>query len=280
MRRSLAPTTPRLRRILAAGASLALVAGSVVVASSAAQAAPDAATASTGTTAAQALAALQPVNDPTVIWREDFENGQGTTPTRGEAYVSADGVTYTSPGGWYNYDQCNGVVTSYDANLPITNAPAPQSDGTNAGYDFGVPNFPSGLCTIGGYPVEGVGGNYPQLNVRRMADVLGQVDAGVAGGTATAPVNGSSSATTSNHAVTAWTQAFGGSGTTVLESTRLPLQNITGGGFYTASVDVTEASCVYSLARSQDELADLVLADHGRPHGAPHQHLADRGLQG
>jgi len=161
---------------------------------------------------------------PTLVWSEGFENGTTNTPSTLTAYSGAAGQTYTADAFWRNYQNCNGVITNYNANLPIVDL---------------VPNFPAGLCSNSDAPQS-------QVNVRRMADVLGQVNAGVAGGTTASPANGSTAATRSNHAMTAWTTSVDGVANEVVFRTVNPLALAPATSrYYTTSVDVVEASCAF-----------------------------------
>lgn len=189
--------------------------------------------------------------DPTLIWTEDFENNPASVPSPGSGpsasrlvnYVSAEGTTYTTDPYWQDAVQCNGVVLSWDSNLPIPN-----------NRPFGEPQFPPGLCSTGNY-----NGNYPQLNVRRLADVLGQVGAGIDGGTKAAPTNASTVTTQANHVVSEWTTSGSGSGRVVAETSPITVANApTIAQFYSASIDIAEVSCEYQGGRN-NSLIDVFL---------------------
>ncbi|HKU10414.1 MAG TPA: hypothetical protein VJQ61_04185, partial [Sinomonas sp.] len=152
---------------------------------------------------------------PTVVFNETFEQGQDSNVTGLGNYVGNQGQTYTADPYWFNYGQCNGVVVQY----------------ANA-------NFGSTYCTA------------PEViasreNVRRLADVLGQVNAGVAPGTKASPANGSTSATQANHAVGEFTSSLVGPNNAI-EFQSSPL-NIAANSsrFYAVSIDVAETSCDY-----------------------------------
>ena len=178
------------------------------------------------TTAPTATAAPGIPENPSVAWSEDFENGQGNTPTGLGSYTSATGSTYTGTTFWLDYANCNGVILNYLA--------------SRAG-NGDVVTFPTPFCTT---PTVATAQN----NARRMADVLGQVAAGVVGGaTATTPVNGSTAATQANHALAEWT-TLGAAGTPnqLVVGNTAPLGlTATTSRYYTPSIDVVEASCAY-----------------------------------
>lgn len=207
---------------------------------------------------APAQAATSAQGDPTTVWVEDFENV--SSPVVGlEDYVAEDSGTYTASKYWLRHDQCNGVVVSYDSLLPIENAP--YTSGSNAGLDWGVANFPDGFCNIGG-----TAGNYPQLNVRRMADVLGQLQDGSIGGTSVSPTNASNSSSQANHVVTAWTQqalTVSEDETTVFESGQsvYPTDGVPEEGrYYTGSLDVAETSCDYQDGANTSKLSFMLFS--------------------
>ncbi|MBD3758187.1 MAG: LPXTG cell wall anchor domain-containing protein [Microbacterium sp.] len=178
---------------------------------------------------------------PTQVWAETFENGQGTAPTRLGTYQSAAGTTYTGATYWFDYGNCNGVVLSYLASRSANG---------------NVASFSAPFCTV---EVAAVA----QMNARRMADVLGQVAAGVSGGTAGAPANGSTSGTQNNHAVAEWT-TDGGTGTAnqiVMTSSAIGVSATTN-RYYTASIDVVEASCSY-LSGANNSRINLSLVVSG-----------------
>ncbi|MCK8469046.1 DUF11 domain-containing protein [Microbacterium sp. KSW4-16] len=101
---------------------------------------------------------------------------------------------------------------------------------------YNDPIFPAGSCPD----------DSGQQNLRRLADVLGQLEAGVVGSAdPSVPANGSTPATRSNHAVAAWTLNTNGAGGQLAFQTSPLGLNAVRTGFYTVSVDVAEASCSY-----------------------------------
>lgn len=162
-----------------------------------------------------------PLLAQTTAYSEGFENGTAAATVGLANYSNSPHTPYTASVWWLNYPQCNGVVVRYT-----------------------TPAFATGHCD--GFTANS--NNSARNNVRRLADVLGQVAAGVVGGTTdTSPVNGSTATTRTNHALTAWTiQGAGASGqTTQFETSTLPLDTSIG-RYYTARVDVAEASCTYA----------------------------------
>ena len=212
--------------------SVVLVAVSALVASlfgvAAAPASAASASSASGAVAGR-IAKFLPGNpgvpsDPVQVWLEDFESGTNDTPSTLGAYVSATGTSYAADPYWIDYANCNGVIVNYNANLPVIP---------------GVGNFPAGLCS-------NIDSAQAQMNVRRMADVLGQVDAGIPGGTAASPANSSTAATRANHAITAWTTSVAGpDGASVFATPNDIDLTATSSRFYTTSIDVAEASCSY-----------------------------------
>lgn len=159
----------------------------------------------------------------TEVWHEGLENNTAGAASSLRDYVGESGERYTADPYWLRQDQCNGVVVRY------------------AGA-----TFPSGFCTTG---------NGAQNNVRRLADVLGQVEAGMVGSANPgAPFNGSTEATRANHAITAWTGSVAGANNGITFQT--PAFDLTGRGarFYTASVNVAEVSCTYQQGVNNSRL--------------------------
>lgn len=151
---------------------------------------------------------------PVQLWIEDFE--ASAVPAQLGTYASN---RFTAAAYWLGYTNCNGVVLSYTVTFPAT-----------------------GFC-------GGTGDVVSRNQVRRMADVLGQLRLGVVGGTSnTAPVNGSTTGTAgsqANRAVAALTMA-GGTTTanqTMIESTGPVGLTATADRYYAASIDVAEDSC-------------------------------------
>ncbi|TLM83221.1 hypothetical protein [Pseudarthrobacter sp. NamE5] len=139
------------------------------------------------------IAAAGVAEAPRQVWTEAFEQGLTNTASGLSAY---SGGRYTASTGWRNGTSCTGVLVNYAAPYPN-------------------PAF----C-----PTQQVGGvgqsSLAAREVRRMADVLGQVSAGVTGSTsATSPANGSTSGTQTNHALVSLPYATVAGGTTVLQST-------------------------------------------------------------
>ncbi|MFS0868078.1 hypothetical protein AB3M83_12195 [Microbacterium sp. 179-B 1A2 NHS] len=170
-----------------------------------------------------AIAAADAPEDPTVVAVEGFD-AAGDGLLRLPAY---SGGAYTADAYWLDYAQCNGVIVTYNTT-----------------------GFGSGECTSTSADNQ----LNARLNVRRMADVLGQLNAGVAGGaSAGAPVNGSTAATRSNRALAEWTSAgSGASGATrVLARTTSLGVTAPSDRYYTASIDAVEASCLTTTSRSQ-----------------------------
>ncbi|WP_043598649.1 hypothetical protein [Cellulomonas flavigena] len=165
------------------------------------------------TTGVSILAAGVP-EAPVQLWLEDFE--AATPPAQLGTYASN---RYTAAAFWLNYANCNGVIVSYTTTFPAT-----------------------GFC---GASTDVV----PRNQVRRMADVLGQLRLGVVGSTSnTAPVNGSTTGTggsQANRAVAALTMT-GGTTTanqTVVESAAPVGLTATADRYYAVSLDVAEDSC-------------------------------------
>lgn len=180
--------------------------------------------------AADATAAAAPVE----IWSESFENGVGATPTSVVDYRSASGAAYSADAFWLNTANCNGVVTNYNANLPVSSASG---------------NFPTGLCSNSN-------ASQSQMNVRRLADVLGQVAAGAPGAASegTATTSTSTASTKANHAVTGWTTSVAGGSNLVLLQSAATGYAAAGTRYYTATIDVAEASCAYASGANNSRL--------------------------
>ena len=156
------------------------------------------------------------------VWTETFEQGLGTAPVGISAYPAAGGARYSAAAFWQNAANCTGVLAPYDASFPANNT---------------VCSTLLGLSTL------------PQRQVRRMADVLGQVATGTAGG-ATTPVNGSTATTRTNHALAATTSA--GSNTAnqiVLESIAALGVAATGSRYYVLSLDMAGDECTTNAAQ-------------------------------
>lgn len=169
-----------------------------------------------------AAAAVPGVPGPvSLLYDEGFDNGMGAPVGELGSYVGSSGTTYTADPIWLRYDNCNGVIVRYDSATFVPGTP------------------PAGQCTQGNAAQS-------QANVRRFADVLGQVDAGVVGGTSDAsPVNGSTAATRTNHAVGEWTSAISGAANQIVMQTSTLNLNVPNTRFLNVSMDIAEASCTY-----------------------------------
>ncbi|WP_035705050.1 DUF11 domain-containing protein, partial [Glycomyces tenuis] len=172
--------------------------------------------------------------DPSLVFMEDFENGDPATYTPLVDYVGTAGTTYTAESTWTNLEDCNGTILSY----LTEEAPCP-NDQLNS---------------------------YPRNNIRRFADVLGQVGAGVEGGTDDNPANGSTDATKSNRALAAFTRELDPAANAIeLQSSNTADAGITEPRFLTFSVDVVEGSCDY-LGGENNSRLDFFLAWDGVEH--------------
>lgn len=224
--------------MVAATAATAAVVGLLVAGAAAAAPAQAAIAPGAAISAAIVPMAAGVAEAPSVVWQDDFENGQSNTPTRLSGYTAAAGTKYTAAPYWADYANCNGVVVNYNVTTWVSQG--------------GVQ-----VCTV---EVSAVA----RRNVQRMADVLGQVGANVVGGTATAPVNGSTADTRKNHAVAEWT-TDGGTGTagqTVAATSGALGVAATSSRYYSASIDVVEASCAY-LSGANNSRLNLLLSTGG-----------------
>lgn len=154
---------------------------------------------------------------PRQVWSESFEQGLTNTASALPAYA---GGLYTASAGWITGTNCTGVLLNYLAAYPN-------------------PSFcPTQLPGVRGQS------SLAARDARRMADVLGQVSAGVTGGTtATAPANGSSAGTQGNHALVAIPYANVSGGTTVLQSTAGTGVNAPGPRYYTLGMNAAGTQC-------------------------------------
>lgn len=129
---------------------------------------------------------------PRQVWIENFEQGLTNAASGLPAYASG---RYTASSGWVNGTSCTGVLVNYTAPYP-----------------------PAAFC-----PTQNSRSSLASRETRRIADVLGQVAAGVTGSTsATAPANGTTTGTSgsqANHALTASPYAAVTGGTTVAQTT-------------------------------------------------------------
>ena len=195
------------RRWIASTLSVMLVASSLVVVG-----------------AATAASAVGPVvleaghpgvpSDPTEVFVETFENGTAGVAEGLEAYPGTNGVTYTAEYPWLEQTDCNGTILSYSVSL------SPCPNGSNQAY--------------------------PRDNTRRLADVLGQIVAGVPGGTDAAPANGSDATTQANRALTAFTNTINPAANSIaLRSVSAGMVALPVSRYLTFSVDVAELSCTF-----------------------------------
>lgn len=169
---------------------------------------------------------------PVLLFNETFENGTGADPVDVDAYTGTGGTTYTGDPYFVDQANCNGVLVQYsNTNFPLT-----------------------GVCTQPNIADS-------RSNIRRFADVLGQFNAGVVGGTDASPANGSTAATQANHAVAEWTtrNAAAAGADIELQSTVLNLP-ATSSRYVTMSLDVVEASCTY-LAGANNSKLDFYLVN-------------------
>ncbi|WP_315914899.1 LPXTG cell wall anchor domain-containing protein [Arthrobacter sp. lap29] len=130
---------------------------------------------------------------PRQVWTESFEQGLTNTASGLTAYSAG---RYTGSAGWINPTSCTGVLLNY-----ISPYPNPSFCPTQALQTRGQSSLAA-------------------REARRMADVLGQVAAGVKGSTSSqSPTNGSTASTQTNHALIALPYGAVTGGTTVLQST-------------------------------------------------------------
>jgi LPXTG-motif cell wall-anchored protein len=161
------------------------------------------------------LAAGQP-EAPAEVWSENFESvSAANTSSSINTYANS---RYTASPSWRTDTGCTGVIVNYLAPY--------QND------SFCPPRTFLGLNTS----------TVPAREVRRLADVLGQVDAGVAGGTSGTPANASSDTTRANRALVSLPSAAP-TGTTVLQSNAGVGVAATASRYYTMRVDVAAAPC-------------------------------------
>lgn len=169
----------------------------------------------------RALAAGIP-EPPVTVWTESFDDVSGTAPIALSQYPSTATFRYTASAFWGSATNCNGVLLRYDTSFAGTTA----------------------LCDAGSATTDAL----TQRQARRLADVLGQVNAGVTGGTTdTAPVNGSTAATQTNRATSelSMTGTATTAQTVVLEARAgaTPNPAPTTNRYYAVSLDVAEDSC-------------------------------------
>lgn len=181
---------------------------------------------------------------PTVVTLEDFENNPQPGVIGLTSYVGARGQTYTAERPWLSQSDCNGTILTYSQN-----------------------------------PTQCVGNanNQASNNIRRLADVLGQVGAGVVGGTDAAPVNRSTAETRQNHALSEFTLGIDPAAGSVEFRSNGPIYTTDESHFYTFSVDVAELSCYFDHS-----LLDFELQIDGGSypaHSAPIEACADPGTR-
>jgi LPXTG-motif cell wall-anchored protein/uncharacterized repeat protein (TIGR01451 family) len=166
------------------------------------------------------------------IWLEDFESASSLAPASLGAYRDS---SYLANQFWLNYADCNGAIVAY-------------------GSTFSGNTYCS-LPAASNSSALTVSARNSRVKVKRMADVLGQLGAGVVGGASDAsPVNGSVAATTQrNRAVTAMTNSVSSSSTSL---TMLQTRNGIGAsasraGYYLVGIDIAEDSCAVSSNNSR-----------------------------
>ncbi|WGM22866.1 LPXTG cell wall anchor domain-containing protein (plasmid) [Paenarthrobacter sp. OM7] len=151
------------------------------------------------------------------VWIESFEQGLTTAATGLPSY---SGGKYTASTGWRSGTSCTGVLINYTAPYP------------NAAF---CPTQP--LLAVGQSSLAARDG-------RRMADVLGQVSAGVVGSTSgTTPANGSTAGTQSNHALVSIPYAVVAGGTTVLQSAAGTGISAPDSRYYAVGMNAVGAQC-------------------------------------
>jgi LPXTG-motif cell wall-anchored protein len=164
---------------------------------------------------------------PTQVWTEGFDaagNALITLPS----YQSG---AYTADPFWLDFAKCNGVLVTYNTST-----------------------FGGTECTSSTTQNQ----TNARINVRRLADVLGQVNAGVVGSqSSTAPVNGSTTLTQANRAVAEWTDSGSGTAgqTRVVDKVASIGISPTTSRYYTSSIDIVEASCETTTSRSSITLS-------------------------
>ncbi len=153
--------------------------------------------------------------DPGEVWIETFEQGLNTTAPSGIATYA--GGRYTASSGWAAGTNCTGVLVNYTATYPNAQFCPSQASGTNTSA---------------------------AREVRRLADILGQLNAGTPGSTsASAPASASSDVTRGNHALAARPYAPIGTGTTVVQSASTLGITASGSRYYTLRFDAAANPC-------------------------------------
>lgn len=157
---------------------------------------------------------------PRQVWGESFEQGLATTAPSGlTAYASG---RYTASSGWSSGTSCTGVLVNFTAAYP------------NASF-----------CPTQTVAVVGQS-SLAARETRRIADVLGQLAAGVPGGTTNSPANGSTtgaSGSQSNHALVGMPATTVSGGTTVAQSASPIGVTASGSRFYALRFDAAGAQC-------------------------------------
>lgn len=201
------------------------------------------AVAQTQTTGPSALAAaLLPMvagqpgvpNDPIALLKETFEVGQTRHGNSlSENYVGVKGQAAKVAPFWAVEQECNGVILGFEI------------------------SWRDALCNKGG--------KFVRKNVRRFADVLGQLDAGVIGGSTSAtPVNQSTYETKGNHAVTAWTAETRSNRPNLTVYETSPMEFIVDGTrFISTSIDVAETACLRANGKN-NSLLDFTVRTGGQ----------------
>ncbi len=172
-------------------------------------------------------ASTLPQRDPAPFYTEDFENMGTSNPALGlDSYVGADNRRYTADPQWLDSADCNGLLIKYtDSSTPC--------------------------------PANTIGKG--ENNIRRLSDVLGQYGLGVAGGTPSAPVNGSSAQSQANHALSEFTLRKNVDYTGVMLKTLKDIDLKTG-AYVTASIDIAETSCAYLGGANNSKLNFYLLS--------------------
>ncbi|WP_422391317.1 prealbumin-like fold domain-containing protein [Arthrobacter sp. N1] len=154
---------------------------------------------------------------PRPAWIDTFEQGLTNAPSGITAYAAN---RYTISSGWATGTNCTGILLNYVAPYPNT-----------------------AFC-----PSQTTGGSSAAREARRIADVLGQVQAGVPGGSATAAANGSTATTRSNHALVSLPYTTVAGGTTVLQSTAGIGLGAPNARYYSLAMDAAGTRCGTSNA--------------------------------
>jgi LPXTG-motif cell wall-anchored protein len=216
-----------LLRALAALVPLVLVGAGLVPAVAAPAQAASAGAARTASIRDGAPGDIRPLaagvpEGPVTVWTESFDDVTGTAPLTLAQYPSAATFRYTASTFWGSAPNCNGVLLRYDSSFTGTTA----------------------LCDADTATVDAL----TQRQARRLADVLGQLNAGVTGGaTDTAPAVGSTATTRANRATAelSMTGTATTAQTVVLEARAGATLNPapTTNRYYAVSLDVSEDSC-------------------------------------